>query len=171
VESFSASWPDAWYRTDDHGQSWTGEAGLGYDDEMVPDALDTGTLYAYIPAGSGYRLVNGQRIPWLETPPCTGLQQLLADPGHGDTIYMRCENGLIRSQSGGDHWDTISPVPGTALAADYAQPGRVLWATDSSLLASQDRGTTWRILAGSLTKLPSCEHQTFLTAIMQAARR
>lgn len=166
VRSYSVSYPDAWYRTDDHGQSWTAEAALAGDDELVPDALEPDKLFAYTSAQVGYRLINNQRIPWLEAPSCIGLHQFVADPEHGDTIYMRCQNGLIRSQDGGDHWDTISPVAGTLLAADHTQPGRVLWVRDGSLLASHDSGTTWKILTRSITGLPSCMHRLFLTAIM-----
>jgi hypothetical protein len=61
-------------------------------------------------------------------------------------LLLRCEQGLYRSQDGGNHWVNLSTTGGYTLSNDYGNPGQVLWARPDGLWRSQDQGEHWTMI-------------------------
>jgi photosystem II stability/assembly factor-like uncharacterized protein len=103
----------------------------------------------------GKRSENGGALwhDWQQQP-CTdknGFIALTADPDKSKFLYLRCEQGLLRSRDGGDHWQRLSLSPGLLLAAEYGKNARLLWVQDDgSLWASRDNGDSWQLVRGAL---------------------
>ena len=87
----------------------------------------------------------------------TGAQCLAVDPHDPDTVFAGLrEGGVRRTQDGGRSWvDCALPEPGVFSLAVGAADGAVYAGTEPSrLFRSDDRGASWRELAG-LLELPS----------------
>lgn len=70
----------------------------------------------------------------------------MAHPTVSNVLFVRCDNGLFRSQDGGDNWQQLSTTTGQLIAPEYGTSGRILWARDDGLWASSDQGQTWQQL-------------------------
>jgi photosystem II stability/assembly factor-like uncharacterized protein len=84
--------------------------------------------------------------------------------GYGRRWRLRATGAealIIRSRDGGASWETLSngiPTPNPAFAntilVDETQPGRVFAGmTDGQILASDDRGDSWRGLGVTLPEV------------------
>lgn len=132
----------------DGGQTWAPKAfPIAV---LVLDSKNPAILYGLDSSG-GKRSTNGGATwtPWAKQPCAGAIEQLLPYPIATRVLFARCDTGLYRSRSGGDDWTRLAQVAGQVLAADYGHPGRLLWARDDGLWASNDAGDTWRLLTAS----------------------
>jgi hypothetical protein len=143
-----------WMESDDNGAQW-----VNRDfpvNILVPDAQNSSLLYGFATRDGppyhrwGMRSEDGgeQWVEWAQQPCISpeGMPDLLAHLTTTKVLFLRCENGLFRSDNGGDAWTKLSAELGQLLAFDYGVPGRILWAKDDGLWASIDQGESWRPL-------------------------
>lgn len=72
---------------------------------------------------------------------------LTAVPGHPDTMFLACGNGVFRTWDGGKHWKIttgwrVTEVLDVALQPE--NPGRLLAATAYGIWASNNYGQSWQ---------------------------
>lgn len=140
---------DFW-RSDDGGHTWSGIDNLpmGTYPLLQLDGYDSNKLYAFNSRG-GFTSINGGTtwISWAHQP-CSevNFQQLWASPSVGNFLLTLCSDGVYRSYDGGDNWEHLSSRSGQLFAADYGSPGRILWAREDGLWASENRGSSWEQL-------------------------
>jgi photosystem II stability/assembly factor-like uncharacterized protein len=146
-----------WLQSDDGGNHWGAKKFLV--DSLVLDAQDVNRLYGIAPSSFGYQHVGRRSedsgelwVNWAQQP-CglgeetgDGVLQLLADPTRTQVLYLRCIQGLFRTDSGGDSWTKLTSTAGQLLAMDYGVPGRILWGKDDGLWASIDGGESWQLI-------------------------
>ena len=113
----------------------------------------------YAATGDGVRQARRDRGGWRveRSLDGTGAQCLAADPSERDTVYVGLrEGGVRRTTDGGRSWsDCGLPEPAVFSVAVSAVDGAIYAGTEpSALYRSDDRGETWRELAG-LLELPS----------------
>lgn len=92
-------------------------------------------------------------VTWSEQPCGLGTTefddshlQLMAHPTQTQVLFLRCAQGLYRSDNGGDSWTQLSPAPGQLLAPGHGVPGRILLSRETGLWASTDNGESWQLL-------------------------
>jgi N-acetylneuraminic acid mutarotase len=148
-----------WYQSDDSGQTWFPH---NYPvDELALDAKHQDWLYGFYRSSNldyiGERSIDGgvTWTPWSENP-CEGVQQLLAHPTQSSVLFLRCETGLYRSSNGGDKWEQLSADSGQLLRTDYGKPGRLLWAKEGDMWASEDAGSTWALRGSPWNQVLPC---------------
>jgi photosystem II stability/assembly factor-like uncharacterized protein len=80
---------------------------------------------------------------------------MAVDPGATSTIYLSArDQGLYKSDDGGDNWHLLSASPRTgavfhhALKIDPIQTNTIYYGTDQGLHISQDWGVTWSVSLG-----------------------
>jgi photosystem II stability/assembly factor-like uncharacterized protein len=144
--------PGEWYRTDDDGATW--ELETFPVDDLALDAEDPQRMYG-LDGDVGRRSIDGGAswAPW-GVQPCPAYSQLLADPSSANTLFVRCDDGLFRSRSGGDSWQPLAPRGEALLAVDFGTPGRLYWAKFDGLWRSRNEGTTWKHLTFDYVSVP-----------------
>src|ERR671928_968925 len=87
-----------------------------------------------------------------------GARCLAVDPADPDALYVgTTDEGLFRSEDGGEGWERISGIEHPRVTAVSVSPvdGAVYAGTEpSTLFVSRDGGSSWRELGG-MRKLPS----------------
>jgi photosystem II stability/assembly factor-like uncharacterized protein len=93
-----------------------------------------------------------------------GARCLAVDPADPDTLYVgTTDEGLFRSEDGGEGWERISGIEHPRVTAVSVSPvdGAVYAGTEpSTLFVSRDGGASWRELEG-LKNLPSAPTWSF----------
>lgn len=152
--------PTKWLQSNDNGQNW--EVKNFPVETLALDSVNANRLYGWTPVQgdayqrTGKRSTNGGDT-WEDWPhnPCPSSYwymspQLLPHPTIEQMIFMICNNdlnnGLYRSDDGGNGWAKLSDEAGELLAVDYGTPGRILWAREDGLYASRDNGATWQAI-------------------------
>ncbi len=129
--------------SDNAGSTWayTGFFSPNPESQFVQDGLNTQKLYM-----DGYYTDNGGAswIAWVNHPCPDANLQYIADPEVSGTLYIRCNEGLYRSQNNGNDWIKLSEWHGNWIGPDYStSPYRILWARDDGLWISSDHGENW----------------------------
>jgi photosystem II stability/assembly factor-like uncharacterized protein len=137
------------YETMDGGRSWT-FAGLEGDDAMNMVRTSDGTLWV-----AGHSVLKKSAdggATWEDVRP-DGLPSIdvhgfALDPADDQVIYAAIAGeGLYRSDDGGASFEEVSKGVGPAVyGLAVTSDGRVLAAEQRGVFASEDGGTTWRIL-------------------------
>jgi hypothetical protein len=137
---------DHFVQSDDGGTIWTPK--IFPIETLVPDAKNADLLYGYL-GSIGLTSTDNGNIwkAWNEQPCPDDLLQLVAHPTQTGGIFLRCNRGLFYSSTAGETWSQLSGTSGQLLAPDYGNPGRLLWARDDGLWASNDSGSTWEFLS------------------------
>ncbi len=170
-----------WLQSNNAGAEWT-PTDFPVE-QLVLDAQDAAWLYGitfydetYTSQRRGKRSEDGGAtwVDWAQQP-CTlgaspytdkGNVQLMAHPTQTKTLFVRCDQGLYRSDNGGESWTQLEPIPGQLLAPDYGNPGRILWAKDDGLWASTDDGESWQVIMPNYEQVASLpQFPTFLPSV------
>jgi hypothetical protein len=119
----------------------------------------------YAATGDGIARLDELEGDWTVELSLTGsgAQCLAVDPGDPETVYAGLrEAGVRRTTDGGRTWvDCVLPEPGVFSLAVSTADGAVYAGTEPSrLFRSDDRGESWRELAGVL-ELPSRSSWSF----------
>ena len=104
-------------------------SGAAHDFAVVPGAStrQTTTLYAATEVSLYKSLDGGATWQTSPTPPCDATL-LLAHPTKSRVLFADCKNnGLYRSDDGGQHWTSRAAGASLDLVADESTPGRLLW--------------------------------------------
>jgi hypothetical protein len=150
---------DGWLMSDNWGENWQ-SIDLPVE-QLVLDSQDAERMYGisiYEPSEPGSRLGirtenGGENWEEWDQQPCPfgaspttdrGNLQLMAHPTQSKVLFVRCDQGLYRSDNGGDSWTQLESFPGQLLAPDYGHAGRILWGTNEGLWASTDNGDNWQ---------------------------
>lgn len=143
-----ARWYDLgwyWEQSDDGGRTWSSDISKAGFQELALDAQNQNWLYVYwdSPYLGSRSIDDGANWSNWNEQPCTEYLQLVAHPTISNMLMLRCDLGLFGSQNGGNNWDHLSPWKGEILAADYGNPGRILWARVDGLWGSTDAGANF----------------------------
>ncbi len=141
-------------------------------DQLVLDGAEDDRLYGIAREigkdDIGYtrmRSVTGWKV-W-DTQPCASITQLVAHPTQAGVLFMRCgskndldatrylpDHRLLVSTDSGDHWRIVANWAGSWIGPDYGTPGRMLWARDDGLWATDDLGDHWTQLTSDYRTHP-----------------
>lgn len=137
------------YETMDGGRSWT-FAGLEGDDAMNLVRTTEGTLWV-----AGHNVLKRSAdggATWTDVRP-DGLPGIdvhgfAVDPANDQVVYAAIAGeGLYRSEDGGVSFEQVSEGVGPAVyGLAVTRDGRVVAAEQRGVFASEDGGTTWKML-------------------------
>ncbi|HKB71093.1 MAG TPA: hypothetical protein VKH46_09635 [Thermoanaerobaculia bacterium] len=142
-------------RSDDRGVTWAavdgGHVAPGIRDVVV-DPADPSNLYVVDADSQVFRLSN-RGASWQALPAPSGVSTLTVDPAQPGVIYgarrpgtdLRIDDGVWRSDDGGEHWTPIgdSALDGGAATIVPAGMGEILIGTTTGVFESSGRGGTW----------------------------
>ncbi len=157
-------------RSEDGGSAWRvlyrAEAAIS---ALTIDPRNTSVLYAST-AGAGLLKSTDRGTSWialgLETDQYEGARRPLAlviDESNSQTIFHVSRNGILRSDDAGSSWRQLAlPTPPAqtnirAFTQHPRTPSILVYATDTSVVFTQDGGQTW-----TPRKLPTTRSASFL---------
>jgi photosystem II stability/assembly factor-like uncharacterized protein len=142
---------DGVLRSDDRGRNFSG-ANAGLVDlgvlamALSPEFGQDGT--AFVATASGlYRTRNGAKS-WRALDLDAAVQCLCISE-HGVVLAGTESDGLLRSNDGGAHWESVSTVLAASVTAiaHSERSGHIAIATEHGIAISADAATSWRMTA------------------------
>jgi photosystem II stability/assembly factor-like uncharacterized protein len=159
------------FRTSDGGRLWEERmVGMKEVHIVVAIALDpsrphilyagtTGGAYRSRDGASSWQKINTGLIPpeVLDASLALGINTIVVDPLHPDTVYAGTTKGLFKSENQGDTWDRIGQALGDqyiiSLLIDPIRPAVLYAGGRFGIHKSLDGGQSWRPINEGLKTL------------------
>jgi len=150
------------FKSTDGGAVWSNSispdnTGCLTDGTLIADPSNPATLY--MPLGDAYDY-GGY---WLKKSTDGGgtwgdaglytedFHSLAVDPVNSANLYAATGSGVLSSNDGGDHWNTVLPQGNVSLLAiDPTHPAVIYAASATGMLKTTDAGVTWSRIGSNL---------------------